>query len=117
MRRDPYARFAEDYDRRWASFTARTHAEVRAQLPASLADKRLLDVGCGTSTLIASILVAWPAVAAITGVDASASMLARAAAKLAATPQGGKVILLEQRGDAPDLPRIIRYRPVRQHLH
>ncbi len=104
MRRDPYARFAAHYDRRWADFTARTHAAVRAQLPASLADTRLLDVGCGTGTLIAGILADWPAVAAITGVDASASMLARAAAKLAATPRGGTVTLLEQRGEAPDLP-------------
>lgn len=60
MERDPYAKFAGDYDTRWARFTARTHAWVRARLPADLADKHILDLGCGTGTLIASILAGHP---------------------------------------------------------
>ena len=104
MERDPYAKFAGDYDTRWARFTARTHAWVRARLPADLADKRILDVGCGTGTLIASILAGHPGVGSITGVDVSASMLARATATLATRPGADKVSLVRQRGATPDFP-------------
>lgn len=105
MDRDTYAKFADHYDRRWARFSARSHARVLEQLPARLTGQRLLDVGCGTGSLIAAILAGHPAMAAITGVDVSASMLAKAAEKLAGTPRAGKVTLVRQRGDALDFPR------------
>ncbi len=102
MERDPYAKFAGDYDTRWARFTARTHAHVLARLPADLADKHILDLGCGTGTLIASILMRHPGIGSITGIDVSASMLARATATLAARPGADKVSLVRQRGATPD---------------
>lgn len=104
MERDPYAKFAGDYDTRWARFTARTHAQVFARLPTDLANKHLLDLGCGTGTLIASILAEHPGVGSITGVDVSASMLARATATLAAHSGADKVSLVRQRGATPDFP-------------
>lgn len=104
MRGDSYAKFSEDYDRRWARFSQRTRAEVLAQLPMPLTNARLLDVGCGTGTLIADILAQRPAVGAITGVDASASMLEKAAEQLSGVPRGSEVTLVERRVDALDFP-------------
>lgn len=104
MGRDPYAKFAGDYDARWARFSERTHARVLARLPADLTGQRLLDVGCGTGTLIAKILARHPTVGAITGVDVSASMLARAWEQLAAGIGADKVALAQQRGAVPTFP-------------
>ncbi len=104
MGRDPYAKFARDYDARWGRFSERTHARVLARLPADLSGQRLLDVGCGTGTLIATILAGHPTVGVITGVDVSASMLARARQKLAAGIGAGRVALVQQRGALPAFP-------------
>ena len=74
MRRDPYQRFASGYDKTWARFSARTHAQVLAQLPQDCAGQRLLDLSCGTGSLIERILLAHPASGPIMGVDVSAGM-------------------------------------------
>ncbi len=97
MRRDPYRKFAHGYDASWATFSARTHAQVLARLPQDCAGKRLLDLSCGTGSLIERILVAHPAIGAVIGVDVSAGMLRQARARLADRAGSHAVGLVQQR--------------------
>jgi len=102
--RDPYAKFAANYDTRWATFSAHTHARVLEQLPPDLTGKRVLDVGCGTGTLIKRLLERYPAVASVTGVDVSERML-RQARKLAMGRAAARhVTWIRQHGETLDLP-------------
>jgi ubiquinone/menaquinone biosynthesis C-methylase UbiE len=99
---DLYAKFASGYDAHWTAFNARTHAQVLARLPHDLTGKRLLDLVCGTGSLTARIIARHPAVASITGVDASASMLRQARARRIAATRTGQVAWVWQRPDALD---------------
>lgn len=81
-RRDPYQRFVSGYDRTWSRFSARTHAQILARMPQDLAGQRLLDLSCGTGSLIERILVRHPIIGPVTGVDVSAGMLRQARARL-----------------------------------
>jgi ubiquinone/menaquinone biosynthesis C-methylase UbiE len=74
MRCDPYGRFAPD---------------CRGQ--------RLLDLSCGTGSLIERILVARPAIGPVTGVDVSAGILRQARARLAGWSGRREVALVQQR--------------------
>jgi ubiquinone/menaquinone biosynthesis C-methylase UbiE len=78
-----YDRLAGDYDRRWASYNARSLALLRPFIAdANLGD--VLDLACGTANLLPR-LEEWGARAAsYTGVDVSREMLRAARAKLAA---------------------------------
>jgi ubiquinone/menaquinone biosynthesis C-methylase UbiE len=75
-----YDRLAGEYDRRWGDYVT---ASVRATLrrlevrPGA----RVLDVGCGTGTLLTALVRAVPGVMCV-GVDLSARMLAVARRKL-----------------------------------
>lgn len=102
MRGDRYAKFASGYDRHWVTFSARTHAQVLARLPRDLTGKRLLDLGCGTGNLTARLVAQHPAVAAITGVDPSASMLRRARARRITAAHAGQIAWVQQHPDALD---------------
>lgn len=97
MRRDPYQRFASGYDKTWARFSARTHAQVLAQLPQDCAGQRLLDLSCGTGSLIERILLAHPASGPIMGVDVSGRMLRQARMRLAVQSGTQAVGLVQQR--------------------
>lgn len=96
-RRDPYQRFAPGYDKSWARFSARTHAQVLAQLPQDCTGLRVLDLSCGTGSLIARILAAHPTIGPVMGVDVSAGMLRQARARLAGRSGSQAVGLVQQR--------------------
>jgi trans-aconitate 2-methyltransferase len=72
MRWDPaqYARFSSERDRPFYDLVAR----VAATAPA-----RVVDLGCGSGELTASLAERWPT-AAITGIDSSPEMIERTAA-------------------------------------
>lgn len=65
-----YTRFADDRARPFHDLLARVGAA---------APRRVLDLGCGDGTLTATLAIRWPT-AAVTGIDSSPEMLARAAA-------------------------------------
>lgn len=102
MPHDRYAKFASGYDAHWARFSARTHAHVLARLSQDLTGKRLLDLSCGTGSLIERMLACHPTVASIVGVEVSASMLRQARARLAVPLRSRQVALVQQRPDALD---------------
>jgi ubiquinone/menaquinone biosynthesis C-methylase UbiE len=73
------------YDRRWAAYTRRSLALLRPWI-AGRSTGAVLDVGCGTGSLLPR-LAAWGAtVDAYAGVDPDAAMLATAGARIAAAP-------------------------------
>ncbi|MGF1514790.1 MAG: methyltransferase domain-containing protein [Elainellaceae cyanobacterium] len=85
--RDPiqteYAQLAHRYDRRWSFYVEATIAETLKRMQLRGED-RVLDLGCGTGTLIHRLLARAPA-AQVTGVDTCAEMLQMAQKKLPKT--------------------------------
>jgi ubiquinone/menaquinone biosynthesis C-methylase UbiE len=77
-----YARLAPEYDRRWSAYVGATIRETLRRL-AARPGERVLDVGCGTGTLLQE-LAAVPDVRLV-GIDPSAEMLAIARGKLPPT--------------------------------
>lgn len=78
--RAEYARLSGQYDRRWAFYISASINETLSRLSIKPSD-RVLDVGCGTGVLLQTLRQRYPRVE-LTGIDASAEMLAIAAAKL-----------------------------------
>lgn len=74
---------AIEYDRRWAQYLRRSTQVTLTALPRQAPGARVLDIGCGTGALLAALLER-NAGLALTGVDVSAAMLARAADRLGA---------------------------------
>ncbi len=78
--RAEYARLAPGYDRRWAAYVGASVRETLRRLGARPGE-RVLDVGCGTGTLLAALREAVPGVA-VAGADLAPEMLRAARAKL-----------------------------------
>jgi ubiquinone/menaquinone biosynthesis C-methylase UbiE len=77
---DEYALLAPRYDRRWSFYVNATVQETLHRLDLS-SHQRILDLGCGTGTLIQHLLHLAPE-AEIVGLDPSAEMLSVARHKL-----------------------------------
>jgi ubiquinone/menaquinone biosynthesis C-methylase UbiE len=80
-----YDRIAEGYARWWSPVHRPATLALLDEIGPAVADgaTRILDVGCGTGALAAAAVDRWPGVR-VTGVDASAGMLAVAARELGA---------------------------------
>lgn len=78
-----YDRIAEGYARWWAPVHRPATLSLLDEIGPAVAAgaTRILDVGCGTGALAAAAVGSWPGVR-VTGVDASAGMLAVAAREL-----------------------------------
>ena len=87
---------AADYDRRWPRYTRDTMRETLARIGPE-APGAVLDIACGTGTLLAEIAGREPPAARLAGVDLSRGMLAEARRKL---PPAAIVVA----GDAARLP-------------
>lgn len=74
-----YARLAPNYDARWSAYVEATVRETMKRLHLE-PDQRLLDVGCGTGTLLKRIINVFPGTHAA-GVDPSPEMLDMARGK------------------------------------
>ena len=90
-----YRYLAGRYDDHWAGYTEATVGQTVAQLPV-LKDQRILDVGCGTGSLLITLQGLAPALQ-LTGIDPSSEMLDIAERKLC-----GQALL--QHGYAEKLP-------------
>jgi len=95
--RSRFDRWAHSYDRSWLNElvffpTLRVCQEeiLRWQQWTGRASFRLLDVGCGTGTLVHA-LAAWPSAELLVGLDYSPAMARRLAEKIAASPHGHKL--------------------------
>ncbi len=75
-----YARLAEQYDRRWSFYVNATVEETLNRLEINPGE-RILDLGCGTGSLIQRLLQVAPE-SEVVGIDASAEMLEIAKQKL-----------------------------------
>lgn len=93
--REQYRREASRYDRKWASYLARSLGETLSVLGIRPGG-RLLDLGCGTGALLERVHERFPT-ARLHGVDPSPEMLALARERL-----GGRAALFV--GDAHGLP-------------
>lgn len=80
--RDEYNQLAAKYDNRWAFYINSTTQETLRRLDLN-GDEDILDIGCGTGTLLEAISIAYPK-AKLTGVDLSIRMLKVARGKLIA---------------------------------
>jgi ubiquinone/menaquinone biosynthesis C-methylase UbiE len=84
MHSDPvqneYAHLAPQYDRRWSFYVNATVQETMHRLDIN-SHERILDLGCGTGTLIQRLLQLAPEIK-IVGIDPSAEMLNVARQKL-----------------------------------
>ncbi|HET7570720.1 MAG TPA: class I SAM-dependent methyltransferase [Gammaproteobacteria bacterium] len=80
-----YAHLAPLYDRRWRVYLDRSLEATLARLPAD-GGESILDVGCGSGELLRRLHARYPD-ARLTGIDASAAMLATARAKLGTEAQ------------------------------
>jgi ubiquinone/menaquinone biosynthesis C-methylase UbiE len=78
--RAEYARLAPRYDRRWSFYVNATVRETIDRLDLN-SHERILDLGCGTGTLIEHLLHLAPEIE-IVGLDPSAEMLSVARQKL-----------------------------------
>ncbi len=102
-----YDRIAEGYARWWAPVhrpaTLALLDEIAPVLDGDGDGTTLLDIGCGTGALLAEVVTRWPHVR-VTGVDASAGMLAVAERNLRSLPARarGRIDLLQ--GTADRLP-------------
>lgn len=78
-----YDRIAEGYARWWSPVHRPATLELLDEIEPAVAagGSRILDVGCGTGALAAAAVLRWPGVR-VTGVDASAGMLAVATREL-----------------------------------
>ncbi len=95
-----YRLHARLYDAtRWSFLFGRR--EIIRALPAELRPDSVLEVGCGTGTNLAALARRFPT-ARITGLDASADMLARAARRTASL--GDRVRLVHRPYLAPEAP-------------
>jgi SAM-dependent methyltransferase len=105
-RRQYHGAAARRYDRRWATFTTRMQAPIIDLLAPDLRPGlRVLDVGCGTGTLLTALATRQPDLV-LTGTDASPDMLAQAQAKLG---DRANMLILDLNNPLPDA--------VRQDLH
>ncbi|MGB8168205.1 MAG: class I SAM-dependent methyltransferase [Chthoniobacteraceae bacterium] len=94
---DYYRWHARIYDlTRWAFLFGRT--QLIAQAAATLAPRRVLEIGCGTGKNLVALAEAFP-LADIVGLDLSADMLDRARPKLQRF--GPRLSLLHRAYDAP----------------
>ncbi|HET9983702.1 MAG TPA: methyltransferase domain-containing protein [Longimicrobiales bacterium] len=78
--RAAYDRLAGRYDRRWRRYLEASVRETLARTPVP-ADGRVLDAGCGTGLLLATLHAGAPH-ARLFGLDLSTAMLARARERL-----------------------------------
>ncbi len=90
-----YSKLAPHYDRRWSFYIEATIRETLSRLELQPGE-RLLDVGCGTGVLLATLSAAVPD-AKLSGVDPSREMLEVARGRL------GEAVLLTQ-SHAESLP-------------
>jgi len=104
MALDQYEKLAKNYDTRWEKFTQKSLLQVMGLLPQDLNGKNIIDIGCGTGTLILEILSRYPNAGSLHGVDISPKMLKQARNKLQGVPNSNKVVLTQQIGDIIDLP-------------
>ena len=79
--RKKYGGLAQQYDRRWARYIRRSVDET-VQRVRLLAGENLLDVGCGTGALLATLLERGVSAADLVGFDLVPAMLKQAPAKL-----------------------------------
>ncbi|MDS4043191.1 MAG: class I SAM-dependent methyltransferase [Candidatus Competibacter sp.] len=97
-----YRWHAKLYDAtRWSFLFGRT-ALIRSIARLSPPPRRILEIGCGTGSNLLHLRRQFPN-AAITGLDLSADMLARARRKLAAHP--ARIALIQWRYDQPLNPQ------------
>jgi ubiquinone/menaquinone biosynthesis C-methylase UbiE len=106
--RDQFEKWALSYDRSWLNefvffpSIRRCQAEIaRWQRSRGERPYRMLDVGCGTGTLLC-LAANEPLCQRLVGLDYAGEMARRAAEKFAASPHAGK--LQAVRGDAERLP-------------
>ena len=93
--RDEYDSSASDYESRWREYVRASVEETIRRVP-RLPGASVLDVGCGTGSLLAGLAAAQPELR-ITGVDLSLPMIAAAREQL--PPQGFAAV-----ADAESLP-------------
>jgi ubiquinone/menaquinone biosynthesis C-methylase UbiE len=106
--RQQFERWALSYDRSWLNeliffpcVRACQEEILRWQQPRGRAPFAVLDVGCGTGTLL-SLLSRDPRAERLVGLDYSGEMARRAAAKFAAGDAAGRLTAVQ--GDAEHLP-------------
>lgn len=93
-----YDHLAKVYDARWQRYVSRsTHATLN-RIPSVSPNARVLDVGCGTGTLLAHLVAQHPERTYV-GIDPSAGMLARARERL-----GGGAMLDQAPAEALPYP-------------
>ena len=80
--RKEYAALAWSYERRWRRYLSVTHEKTLNALGETPASTRLLDVGCGTGRMLATLHARRPDLTLI-GLDASEAMLEQAPAATA----------------------------------
>jgi ubiquinone/menaquinone biosynthesis C-methylase UbiE len=97
-----YDRIAEGYARWWSPVHRPATLELLDEIEPAVAAgaTRILDVGCGTGALAAAAIRRWPGVL-VTGVDASAGMLAVATRELGVLDAAARdrVSLVQARAD------------------
>jgi SAM-dependent methyltransferase len=101
-----YDRIAAGYGRWWAPVLAPTAVRVLDLIDGAVANgaRRLLDLGTGTATLAVAAVRRWPSVE-VTGIDASAGMLAAARATADTTlPAADRARFLTEAAFADRLP-------------
>jgi SAM-dependent methyltransferase len=102
-----YDRIAEAYARWWApvhrTATLALLEEIAPAIDGGTGDVTILDIGCGTGTLLAAIVARWAHVRVI-GVDLSNGMLAVAERELAGLPGAARTRIDLRQGAADRLP-------------